>query len=59
MTTLFLPVTAITSFFGMNFLATTSHDSSLTGWLSFEIALVVMLLIPTVMFIWMRRRGRW
>ncbi len=55
-TTLFMPITFITGFFGMNFFEPVAH---LAGWTSqqvFELTLGIMLTVPIVMFLWMRRR---
>jgi magnesium transporter len=55
-TTLFMPITFVTGFFGMNFF---EPIGNLTGWTSrqvFEITLGIMLAVPIVMYIWMRRR---
>ncbi|MFT3892668.1 MAG: magnesium/cobalt transporter CorA [Anaerolineales bacterium] len=55
-TTLFMPITFITGFFGMNFFEPVAH---LVGWTSRQVfagVLSIMLLFPVVMFLWMRRR---
>lgn len=56
-TALFMPLSFITGFFGMNFFATTINTEQWSGWVSFEIALALMLAVPVFMVFWMRRRG--
>jgi magnesium transporter len=55
-TTLFMPISFITGFFGMNFF---EPVASLVGWTSrqmFTVTLGIMLGLPIVMYSWMRRR---
>ncbi len=55
-TTLFMPITFVTGFFGMNFF---EPIGNLMGWTStqvFEVTLGILLAVPIVMYIWMRRR---
>jgi magnesium transporter len=57
-TTLFMPITFITGFFGMNFF---EPVASLLGWTSlqsFLVTLGILLVFPISMFFWMRSR-RW
>ena len=56
-TTLFMPISFVTGFFGMNFF---SSDHPLVEWVQrpvFFVVLALMLLTPIGMFWWMRRRG--
>jgi len=55
-TTLFMPISFITGFFGMNFF---EPVASLIGWTSrqaFTVVLIIMICLPIVMYSWMRRR---
>lgn len=56
-TTVFIPLAFITGFFGMNFF---QAGGGLQGWTEPRVlllALAVMLLLPGLMLLWMRRRG--
>jgi magnesium transporter len=56
-TTLFMPLSFIASFFGQNFFQPVAPLKAWTAMPSFLITLAIMLLIPLTMFLWMRRRG--
>lgn len=55
-TTLFMPISFIVGFFGMNFFQPTIILDAWTGWPAFIITLLTIILLPTGMFIWMRQR---
>ena len=57
-TTLFMPISFIASFFGMNFFQPAYPLSAWTGGPAFLITMLVVVLTPVTMFLWMRRR-RW
>lgn len=54
-TTLFMPLSFLTGFFGMNFFQPT-FSNNWTSIPSFLITLAILILMPGAMFVWMRRR---
>ncbi len=56
-TTLFMPLSFIAGFFGMNYFQATDLFASWTGRLSFVTVLGVMVATPILMYTWMRRRA--
>ncbi len=55
-TTMFMPLTFITSLFGMNFFQLEFSVFTPMGKIGLVIALVCLMVVPTLMFLWMRRR---
>jgi len=55
-TTLFMPITFVTGFFGMNFFEPVANFMGWTGQQTFSITLGIMLIVPIFMYFWMRRR---
>ncbi len=55
-TTLFMPITFITGFFGMNFFEPVGRLYGWTSRAAFLIAMFLFLLVPVWMYFWMRRR---
>ena len=58
-TTLFMPISFIGGFFGMNFFAPIAPLARWTGIPAFILTLTITLLTPISMLVWVRRRGWW
>ena len=58
-TTLFMPISFIGGFFGMNFFAPVAPLARWTGIPAFILTLTITLLTPISMLVWVRRRGWW
>ena len=55
-TVIFMPLTFITGFFGMNFFAPETSSVWVSN-IPFWFTLAIIIATPLVMFTWMRRRG--
>jgi len=56
-TTLFMPLSFLAGFFGMNFFAPATPLDAWTDKPAFLLAIVVMVVTPAIMYVWMRRRA--
>jgi magnesium transporter len=56
-TTLFMPLSFLSGFFGMNFFQPVVSLNAWTGSLAFGLTLGAMALLPAGMYLWMRRRA--
>lgn len=55
-TVLFMPLTFLTGYFGMNFFGPHGYLDSWTSYWVFNATLIIILALPFIMFLWMRRR---
>jgi magnesium transporter len=56
-TTMFMPISFIASFFGMNFFSPVAPLDIWTGEAAFIITMAIIILTPVAFFLWIRRRG--
>ncbi len=57
-TTLFMPISFLAGFFGMNFFQPVIRLEAWTGWPAFVAALMVIILFPVLMLWWIRK-NKW
>lgn len=57
-TTLFMPISFLAGFFGMNFFQPVIRLEAWTGWPAFVVALTVIILFPVLMLWWIRK-NKW
>lgn len=56
-TTLFMPLSFVVGFFGMNYFYPIAQTDQWTNLPSFIVTLLILVLLPAGMFIWIQRRG--
>ena len=56
-TTLFMPMSFLAGFFGMNFFQATVPFEAWTGRVAFGLMLIAMILLPLGIYLWIRRRA--
>jgi magnesium transporter len=57
-TTLFMPISFITGFFGMNFFTASNPPAAWTGRAAFIAICAAMVLVPTLLYLWLKKRRR-
>ncbi len=55
-TTIFMPLSFLTGFFGMNFFGPGNQLNHWTSSLAFYVVLAIFMILPVSMFLWMRKR---
>lgn len=55
-TTLFMPISFLTGFFGMNFFEASGNLNDWTSVPTFDVVMLIFLVLPVIMLIWMKRR---
>jgi len=55
--TLLMPMTFLTGFFGMNFFGPVAENAAWTGDMALMITLALIVAVPIAMYLWMRRRA--
>jgi magnesium transporter len=55
-TSLFMPISFLTGFFGMNFFEASGALNQWTNVPAFDVVIVIFILLPIIMLIWMKRR---
>jgi magnesium transporter len=56
-TTMFMPISFVVGFFGMNFFYPNAKTDGWTSQPAFWITMIILILLPSVMLAWVRRRG--
>ena len=56
-TTLFMPISFVVGFFGMNYFYPIANTDQWTSLPSFVVVMAIIVLLPVGMLTWIRRRG--